>query len=38
MAQPQAQDTDWDDDSFLRLYPTTLAGTVIQMQVPVSIP
>ena len=37
MAQPQAQDTDWDDDSFLRLYLTTLAGTVIQMQVPVSI-
>ena len=37
MAQPQAQDADWDDDSFLRLYLTTLAGTVIQMQVPVSI-
>ena len=37
MAQPQAQDTDWDDDSFLRLYLTTLAGTVVQMQVPVSI-
>ena len=28
------QDADWDDDSFLL---TTLAGTVIQMQVPVSI-
>ena len=37
MAQPQAQDTDWDDDSFLRLYLTTLAGTVIQIQVPGSI-
>ena len=37
VAQPQAQDADWDDDSFLRLYLTTLAGTVIQMQVPVSI-
>ena len=37
MAQPHAQDADWEDDSFLRLYLTTLAGTVIQMQVPVSI-
>ena len=37
MALSQVQDTDWDDDSFLRLYLTTLAGTVIQMQVPVSI-
>ena len=36
-AQFQAQEADWDDDSFLRLYLTTLAGTVIQMQVPVSI-
>ena len=37
MALSQVQDADWDDDSFLRLYLTTLAGTVIQMQVPVSI-
>ena len=37
MAQSQAQDADWEDDSFLRLYLTTLAGTVIQLQVPVSI-
>ena len=37
MALSQVQDADWDDDSFLRLYPTTLAGTVIQMRVPVSI-
>ena len=28
--------TDWDDPSFLRLYLTTPAGTVIQIQVPVS--
>ena len=37
MALSQVQDADWDDDSFLRLYLTTLAGTVIQMKVPVSI-
>ena len=37
MAQPHAQDSDWDDSSSLRLYLTTLAGTVIQVQVPVSI-
>ena len=37
MAQPQELNADWDDDSFLRLYLTTLAGTVIQMKVPVSI-
>ena len=37
MAQSQAQDADWEDDSFLRLYLTTLAGTVIQLQVPFSI-
>ena len=36
MAQPQAQNADWEDDSLLRLYLTTLAGTVIQLQVPVS--
>ena len=37
MAQPHAQDDDWDDPSFLRLFLTTLAGAVIQVQVPVSI-
>ena len=37
MALSQVQDADWDEDSFLRIYLTTLAGTVIQMQVPVSI-
>ena len=37
MAQSQAQNADWEDDSLLRLYLTTLAGTVIQLQVPVSI-
>ena len=31
-----AQQADWKEDSFLRLYLTTLAGTVIQLQVPVS--
>ena len=33
----QAQQADWEEDSLLRLYLTTLAGTVIQLQVPVSI-
>ena len=33
----QAQQADWEEDSFLRLYLTTLAGTVIQLPVPVSI-
>ena len=33
----QAQRADWEEDSLLRLYLTTLAGTVIQLQVPVSI-
>ena len=32
-----AQQADWEEDSFLRLNLTTLAGTVIQLQVPVSI-
>ena len=32
-----AQQADWKEDSLLRLYLTTLAGTVIQLQVPVSI-
>ena len=36
MAHPQAQNADWEDDSPLRLYLTTLAGTVIQLQVPVA--
>ena len=31
------QHADWDEDSFLRLNLTTLAGTVIQLHVPVSI-
>ena len=33
----QAQQAEWEEDSLLRLYLTTLAGTVIQLQVPVSI-
>ena len=33
----QAQQADWEEDSFLGLYLTTLVGTVIQLQVPVSI-
>ena len=33
----QAQQADWEEDSLLRLYLTTLAGTVIQLQVPVGI-
>ena len=37
MAQSHAQSSDWDDTSSLRLYLTTIAGTVIQTQVPVSI-
>ena len=37
MAPSQVQDADWDEDSFLQMYLTTLARTVIQMQVPVSI-
>ena len=32
-----AQQADWEEDSLLRLYLTTLAGTVIQLHVPVSI-
>ena len=31
------QQTDWEEDSFLRMNLTTLAGTVIQLHVPVSI-
>ena len=31
------QQADWEEDSFRRLYLTTLAGAVIQLQVPVSI-
>ena len=31
------QHADWEEDSFLRLNLTTLAGTVIQLHVPVSI-
>ena len=31
------QQADWEEDSFLRLHLTTLAGTVIQLHVPVSI-
>ena len=31
------QQADWEEDSFLRLNLTTLAGTVIQLHVPVSI-
>ena len=37
MAQSHAQCSDWDDPSSLRLYLTTMAGTVIQTQVPLSI-
>ena len=33
----KAQQADWEEDSLLRLYLTTLAGTVIQLHVPVSI-
>ena len=31
------QQADWEEDSFLRLNLTTLAGTVMQLHVPVSI-
>ena len=37
MALSQALDAEWEEDSLLRLYLTTLAGTVIQLQVPLSI-
>ena len=37
MAQSHAQSSDWEDPSFLRLYLTTIAPTVIQIQVPASI-
>ena len=37
MALSQALETEWEEDSLLRLYLTTLAGTVIQLQVPLSI-
>ena len=37
MSQSHAQSCDCDDHSFLRLHLTTIAGTVIQPQVPVSI-
>ena len=33
----QVQQADWEEDSFLRLNLTTLAGTVIQLHVPVSV-
>ena len=33
----QAQQADWEEDSLLRLHLTTLAGTEIQLPVPVSI-
>ena len=31
------QQADWEEDSFLRLNLTTLAGTLMQLHVPVSI-
>ena len=37
MAQSHALSSDWEDPSFLRLYLTTIAPTVIQIQVPASI-
>ena len=37
MSQSHAQSSDCEDPSSLRLHPTTIAGTVIQPQVPVSI-
>ena len=36
-AQSTAQSSDWEDPSSLRLYLTTIAGTVIQIQEPESV-